>query len=100
MFGIEGEFDVPKQTIFNRIALDRLEVWYPDTESPLLEVEVVLISFIFTAHRLCCPLDVGDVIALMNSLISGTSHKKRLIAWKKTQSCYNIDSPPVSYKWF
>ncbi len=24
-------------------------------------MEVILISFIFTAHRLCCPLDVGDV---------------------------------------
>jgi hypothetical protein len=28
-------------------------------------------------------LDVGDVIALMNALISGTIHEKRLIAWKK-----------------
>ena len=83
MFRIEGKFDVPKQTIFNRIALDRLEVWHPGTESPLLEVEVILISFILTAHRLCCPLDVGDVIALMNALISETSHEKRLIAWKK-----------------
>jgi hypothetical protein len=77
MFRIEGKFDIPKQTIFNRIASDRLEVWHPGTESPLLlEVEVILISFILTAHRLCCPLDVGDVIALMNALISGTSHEK------------------------
>ena len=83
MFRIEGKFDVPKQTIFSRIDLDRLEVWHPGTESPLLEVEVVLISFILTAHRLCCPLDVGDVIALMNALISGMVHEKRVIAWKK-----------------
>ena len=66
MFGIEGYFDVPKQTVFSRIASERLEVWHPGTESPLLEVEVVLISFLFTAHRLCCPLSVGDTIALMN----------------------------------
>jgi hypothetical protein len=73
-FGIEGKFDVPKQTIFCCIASEQLEVWHPGTESPLLEVEVVLISFLFTAHRLCCPLSVGDTIALMNALISGTSH--------------------------
>ncbi len=100
MFCIEGKFDVPKQTIFNRIASDRLEVWHPGTESPLLEVEVILITFILTAHRLCCPLDVGDVIALMNALISGTSHEKRLIAWKKTHCCYNADSPSVGQNWF
>ncbi len=100
MFCIEGKFDVPKQTIFSRIDSDRLEVWHPGTESPLLEVEVVLISFILTAHRLCCPLDVGDVIALMNALISGTVYEKRVIAWKKTHFCYNADSPLVSHKWF
>jgi len=88
MFGIEGYFDVPKQTVFSRIASERLEVWHPGTESPLLEVEVVLISFLFTAHRLCCPLSVGDTIALMNALISGTPHEKRFIAWKKTHSWY------------
>ena len=69
-------------------------------KSPLLEVEVVLISFVFTAHRLCCPMAVGDTIALMNALISGTSHKTRLIAWKKTHSWYNTDSTLVGYKWF
>jgi hypothetical protein len=46
MFWIEGEFDVPKQTIFSRIDSDRLKVWHLSTESPLLEVEVVLIFFI------------------------------------------------------
>jgi hypothetical protein len=86
MFGIEGYFDVPKQTVFSRIASERLEVWHPGTESPLLEVEVVLISFLFTAHRLCCPLSVGDTIALMNALISGTPHEKRFIAWLLVQS--------------
>ncbi len=94
MFRIEGKFDVPKQTIFSRIDLDRLEVWHPGTESPLL------VSFILTAHRLCCPLDVGDVIALMNAMISGTVYEKRVIAWKKTHCCYNADSPLVSHKWF
>jgi hypothetical protein len=100
MFRIEGKFDIPKQTIFSRIDSDRLEVWHPGTESPLLEVEVVLISFILTAHRLCCPLDVGDVVALMNALISGMVHEKRVIAWKKTHCCYSADSPLVSHKWF
>ena len=99
-FGIKGEFDVPKQTISNRIATERLEVWHRGTESPLLEVEVILTSFIYTAHRLCCPLDVGDVIALMNALISGTVHEKRLNKWKKAHCCYNADSPLVSNKWF
>jgi hypothetical protein len=91
---IEGKFDVPKHTIFSRIDLDRLKVWHPGTESPLL------VSFILTAHRLYCPLDVGDVIALMNALISGTVHEKRVIAWKRTHCCYNADSPLVSHKWF
>ncbi len=99
MFVIEGKLDVPKQTIYCPIALERLEIWHLGTESSLLEVEVVLISFLFTAHRLCCPLSVGDTIVLMNALISGTtSHEKQLIAWKKTHSCYNIDSPPVGHK--
>ena len=51
---IEGKFDVPKQTIFSCIPLEWLEVWYPGTESksPLLEVEFLLICFVFTAHRL------------------------------------------------
>jgi hypothetical protein len=100
MFGIEGKFDVPKQTIYCHIALEWLEVWHPGTESSMLDVEVLLVSFLFTAHRLCCPLSVGDTIALMNALISGTSHKKQLIARKKTHSYYNIDSPPVGHKWF
>ena len=99
-FGIEGDFDVRKQTIFNRISSNRLQVWHPGTESPLLEVEVILTSFIYTAHRLCCPLDVGDVIHLMNALISGTSHEKQIIAWKKAHCCYNPDSPLVGHKWF
>jgi hypothetical protein len=76
MFVIEGYFDVPKQTVFSRIASERLKVWHPGTESPLLEVEGVLISFLFTTHRLCCPLSVGDTIALTNALISGTPHEK------------------------
>jgi hypothetical protein len=100
VFQIKGKFDVPKQTIFNHIASERLEVWHPSTESPLVEVEVVLISFLFTAHRLCCLLAVGDTIVLTNALISGTPHKKQIIAWKKTHSWYNIDSPLVGYKWF
>jgi hypothetical protein len=58
IFNIAGKFGVPKQTIFNRIKADRLEVWHSGTQSPILEVEIVLISFIFTAHRLCCPLDM------------------------------------------
>ena len=100
MFGIKDTFDVPKQTIHCRIHAERLEVWHPGTESPLLEVEVILTSFIHTAHRLCCPLDVGDVIALMNALISGTVHEKRVIVWKQTHCSYNEDSPLVGYKWF
>ncbi len=100
MFVIEGKFDVPKQTIYCCITSEWLEVWHPGTESLLLEVEVVLVSFLFTAHRLCCPLSVEDTIALMNALISGTSHEIQLIAWKKTHSCYNIDFPPVGHKWF
>jgi len=46
-FGIEGDFDVRKQTIFNCISSNRLQVWHPGTESPLLEVEVILTSFIY-----------------------------------------------------
>ena len=40
------------------------------------------------------------MIALMNALISGTVHKKRVIAWKRTHCSYNEDSPLVGYKWF
>ncbi len=76
MFSIEGEFHIPNQTIFCPIALEQLKVWHPGTESQLLEVEVILISFLFATHRLCCLLSVGDTIALMNALISGRSHKK------------------------
>ncbi len=76
-------------------------MWHPGTESPLLEVEVVvLISFIFRAHRLCCPLDLRDVIDLMNALISGRVHEKQIITWKKAHCCYNPDSPLVGHKWF
>jgi hypothetical protein len=83
MFNTAGEFDVPKQTIFNQIKANRLEVWHSGTQSLVLEVEIILISFIFTASRLCSPLDVGDVITFMNALISGTVYKKRVIQWKK-----------------
>ncbi len=96
MFGIKYKFDVPKQTIHCRIHAERLKVWHPGTKSPLLEAEVVLISFIHTAHRLCCPLDVGDVIALMNALISGTVHKKRVIVWERTHCSFNEDSPLIN----
>jgi hypothetical protein len=77
VFGIKGEFDVQKQTVFNRIDSEQLKVWHPGTDSPMVEVEVVLISCVFTAHWLYCPLGMGDVIALMNALISGTVHKKQ-----------------------
>ena len=50
MFGIKGDFDVQKQTVFNRIDSEQLKVWHPGTESPMVEVEVVLISCVFTAH--------------------------------------------------
>jgi hypothetical protein len=43
---------------------------------------------------------VGDVVALMNALISGTTYKKRAIEWEKTHSCFNAKSPLVGRKWF
>jgi hypothetical protein len=60
MFSIKSKFNVTKQTIYNCINSKRLEVWHHGTQSPVLDVEVILISFIFTAHKLCCPLDIGD----------------------------------------
>jgi hypothetical protein len=80
MFGIKGKFEVPKQTIHCCIHAEQLKVWHPSTASPLLEVEVIIILFIFMAHRLCCQLNMRDVIVLMNALISGMVHELRVIA--------------------
>jgi hypothetical protein len=43
---------------------------------------------------------VGDVIALMNALISGTAYKKRVIQWGKNHWSFNANSPLVGRKWF
>ena len=80
MFGIKGKFEVPKQTIHCRIHAEQLKVWHPGTASPLLEVEVIIILFIFMAHRLCSQLNMRDVIVLMNALISRMVHELRVIA--------------------
>jgi hypothetical protein len=66
-FNFVGKFNILKQTIFNCIKLEQLEVWHTRTQSLILEVEIILISFILNAHRLCCPLDMGCVIPFMNA---------------------------------
>jgi hypothetical protein len=91
-FQVKGKFDVPKQTIHNRIQKNRLEVQQSGVQSPVLFVEVVLVSFIINAWALNCPISVGGTVSLMNNLVEGTEHEAKLIKWKKDRGL--LDSDP------
>ena len=55
-FKIEGEFEVPRQTIFSRMKADRLEVWHTGETSPIILVEVLYDAYycaIFGGAEFC-----------------------------------------------
>ena len=96
----DKKFDVPKNTIQNRIKTTRLEVWQPGEKSPVLMIEVVLKAYILTAFLVECPLNVSETIALMNDLIDGTEHEASLIEWKMKRNMYDPDSPLLNRAWW
>ena len=101
-FKIEGEFDVPRQTIHSRIKAERLEVWHTGETSPIILVEVTLNAYIICAWVVNCPLSVSRCIKLMNNLISGTKFERKLVAWKTKRGILNPDPevPLLSWKWW
>ena len=99
-FNIAGEFDVPRQTIHNCIKTMNLEVWHSGERSPVIVIEVILISYIIIAWSLNCPLDVGACIAMMNEMIEDTVYEEMLIEWKVERKMYIPDAPLLGYAWF
>ena len=82
-FNIEDhEFDVPKQTIFNRIKADRLTVFGPGSPSVVLPMEVTLNAIIISAWEHNHPLTCGKVMQAANSLIEGTPFQPVLLLIK------------------
>ena len=97
-FSIEGKSNVSKQTITSRIKAKRLEVWHPASTSPIVLVEITLISFILNAWNVKCPLSVSRCIELAESLIVGTLHETKLIAWKVKHRVYHPDQTLLGWK--
>ena len=101
-FKIEGEFEVPRQTIFSRMKADRLEVWHTGETSPIILVEVTLNVYIICAWVVNCPLTVSRCIELMNNLVSGTRFERKLVAWKTERGMLNPNPevPLLGWKWW
>ena len=89
MFEIEGDFDVPKQTINNRIKAEKLEVFHTGVGSPTLHIETFLVALIISAWRVKFPLLPSECILLMNKLIEDTELEAETIVWKMKQKCYD-----------
>ncbi|KAL7545121.1 hypothetical protein ACHAWF_013505 [Thalassiosira exigua] len=103
-FGVKDkDFDVPRQTISDRIKAERLEVFHPGHSSPVLVVETILKAFVFMAHELLCPMNKTTIIALMNSLLHDSVHEARLIKWKRDRGMYASDDEEadlVGLSWY
>lgn len=96
----DKSFDVPKQTINDRIKSERLEVWHPGSCSPIAMVEVIIKAHIIAAARVNAPLSVTNIITLANKLIEGTKHETELREWKKKHCYYDPAAPLLGRKWF
>ena len=59
-FEIKNEFNVPRSIIQSQIKAERLVVWSPGPDSPVLELEVILNVLIITAWECNYPLTVGE----------------------------------------
>lgn len=101
-FNVKGDFDVPKQTIHNRINSANLQVWHTGEGSPVIVIEVLLTSYIITAWAINCPLSVADCIDLMNGFIDNTVYEVELIKWKQGQKIYyeDADLPLLGVGWW
>jgi len=99
-FNYEGNISLPMTTVKSRIKSGNLEVWHPGVVSPILALEVLLTSMIYTAHSLMCPLSVSQCKDLMNSMLEGTEHEAALIEWKTVRNMYNPDAPLVGDAWW
>ena len=96
----DKSFDVPKQTINNRIKSENLEVWHPGSCSPIAMVEVIIKAHIIAAARVNAPLSVTNIITLANKLIEGTTHETELREWKQKHCYYDPAAPLLGRKWF
>ena len=99
-FGLSKDFDVPKQTISDRVRKKRHTVWQPGEISPVIQVEVLLIPLIICAWALNRPLGVKNTIRLMNSLLKGTETAFKLIKWKEKRQMYNPKANLVDEAWW
>ena len=101
-FNVKGFFDVPKQTIHNRIKSANLQVWHTGEGSPVIVIEVLLTSYIITAWAINCPLSVADCIDPMNGFIDNTVYEVELIKWKQERKIYNDDAdlPLLGVGWW
>lgn len=58
----------------------------PGKKSPLCEIEDHIVTLMLALSDTGHPLTVGQCLPLINSLIKGTTHQQKLIAWKKSHS--------------
>jgi hypothetical protein len=100
-FGLNDDFVVHKNTIWNRINTGNLiEVMHPGVQSLLLHLETIFKSYLMTSADLKCPLNVADPIAFANHLLKGSKTAAKIIRRKKERGIYNKDSPLVGHKWY
>lgn len=97
---IVGEFDVSLQLINNRIESGKHEVWHPGTSSPVLETEVILLSFLINGWKLGTPLSKTETIRLMNHMIEGTTVGDAVVEFKKKHSYHEEGQEVCGKGWY
>ena len=65
----------------------------PGPESPLIEIEPILVEMLIRLCRIGQPLSVGSCKSFINSVINGSTIQQELIEWKKkcSHTCGNND---------
>ena len=71
-----------------RIVANNLSITTPGKKSPLSDIEDHIVTLILALSDTGHPLTVGQCLPLINSLIQGTTHQQKLIAWKKAHSLH------------
>jgi hypothetical protein len=79
-------FSFPYENCKKRIQRGAFKVsnLFGNNLSPLHDIEDHIVTLLMAMADSGNPITVGNALPLINSLIQGTSHQKKLIAWKRT----------------
>ena len=74
------------ETVRSRIKRKNITGMNDSTYSPIAEAEKYIAETIIQMAKIKCPLSVSACIQLANSMISGTTHQKKLVEFKKKRN--------------